>query len=554
MRKIRIAGVLLSLALVAAACKGGGGGGNNGGGTVEGGILRLGTASSIDSLNPFKAFNQDAYNAFFYMYPFLVQFDQNLNIVGDFAKDWQFNSDHTGGTFHTVSGGTWSDGKPLTANDAAYTINLILKYPGPTGLEAGYAKHIASAEATDPNTLVISYEEPVNESWALAQLELIPIMPQQVWSQHEGNGGKDLQTFRNDAPVVCGGPFILTQYQKRDIAQFQVNKGFYGPKPHIDGFGMKFYTSEDAMMTAFLNGELDAVEGVPPSTLARVKGNPNMAVMETQGMTFDELITNSNKPLHPELLNPQVREAFAHAIDQQQIVDVVQLGHAQVGTSIVAPVAGMWHDPNIKPATHDMNLANQLLDQLGYTRGSDGIRVANGHPMSYQVLTPDDVTSIGREFEILKASLQQIGVKLTQKSLDSTTVFDVMAAPDYVYPKDYDKYDLAIWQWTGYMDPDFILSVLTCQQWGFWNDSGYCNTTYDKLYEQQGVTVDQQARKQIVWQMQEMIATDRPYIVLDYRNALPAHTTQWDGFVNSPLGVFNNLSKATMLSVHRVSS
>ena len=89
----------------------------------EGGTLRLGTSSRIDSLNPFVAFNQDAYTTFMYIYPFLVQYDRNLHFAPDFATKWEASQDGKTWTFHTRPGAKWSDGKPLTAADAAFTIN-----------------------------------------------------------------------------------------------------------------------------------------------------------------------------------------------------------------------------------------------------------------------------------------------------------------------------------------------------------------------------------------------------------------------------------------------
>jgi peptide/nickel transport system substrate-binding protein len=135
-RWIRGFALASTLLLIAIACSKGSsstpnptGSGSVGGGVVEGGVLRLGSSSSIDSLNPFKAFEQDAYNVFQYTYPFLVQWDENLNLVGDWATDWVWNDDHTSVEFRLITGGTWSDGTPLTAADAEYTLNLILRYP-----------------------------------------------------------------------------------------------------------------------------------------------------------------------------------------------------------------------------------------------------------------------------------------------------------------------------------------------------------------------------------------------------------------------------------------
>jgi len=132
---------------------------------------------------------------------------------------------------------------------------------------------------------------------------------------------------------------------------------------------------------------------------------------------------------------------------------------------------------------------------------------------------------------------------------DPDALFVAIAGPTWV---DYDGFDLAIWDWYMLLDPDFALSVLTCEQFGFWSDSGYCNEEYDALYEEQGLTVDQTARREVVHRMQEIIYEDKPYIMLQYRDMLEAHSAQWDGFLFAPLGSYNNISKLTLLNVHQV--
>jgi peptide/nickel transport system substrate-binding protein len=72
------------------------------------------------------------------------------------------------------------------------------------------------------------------------------------------------------------------------------------------------------------------------------------------------------------------------------------------------------------------------------------------------------------------------------------------------------------------------------------------------MYQQQGVTLDEDERRRIVWDMQEMIFEDRPYIMLNYESWISANSKEWDGFVSSPQGVFNSLSKESLTEVHQV--
>jgi peptide/nickel transport system substrate-binding protein len=109
-----------------------------------------------------------------------------------------------------------------------------------------------------------------------------------------------------------------------------------------------------------------------------------------------------------------------------------------------------------------------------------------------------------------------------------------------------------MWDWVPLEDPDFILSVMQCNQYGSWSDSGYCNPAYDKLYEQQSATVNPQQRKQVVYQMQQMLYDQRPYIVINYQDILDAWSKDWTGFLESNQSMFNPLSKQSLTSVHQV--
>jgi peptide/nickel transport system substrate-binding protein len=200
--------------------------GAGGSSTKSGGTFRIGTSSRIDSLNPFVAFNQDAYNTFMYIYPFLIQYDgANKKFVADFARSWSTSNDGKTWTFKTVANAKWSDGKPLTAADAAWTINTDIKYKA-TGAAnaAGLIAHIKRAEAPNPTTLVVHYTAPAGN--VLGQFQQLAILPKHIWSKHTGHKGNDLKTFPNSAPVVGAGPFKLTKFKKDEIALFQKNSTF----------------------------------------------------------------------------------------------------------------------------------------------------------------------------------------------------------------------------------------------------------------------------------------------------------------------------------------
>jgi peptide/nickel transport system substrate-binding protein len=547
-RSAALAALLLATVVVA-GCGGSKSSSSSTGAVKEGGTLRLGTSSRIDSLNPYVAFNQDAYTTFMYIYPFLVQYDQDLQFAPDFAKSWETSKDGLTWTFHTVPNAKWSDGKPLTAEDAAWTINTDVKYQGTGGANtAGLIAHIVSASAPNATTLVVKYEKPVGN--VLSQFQQLAILPKHIWAGYTGNKGADLKTFPNAAPVVSGGTFVLTKFTKDQIALFERNPSFYGPKPHVEGFGLRMFSNDDALVSAMKSGEIDAIESVPPTAIETLK-KAGVVVNQVPGVTTNDFIFNANtkKKNNRELLNLKLREAFAHAIDRDKIIKVVWLDTAKPATSFIPPSTGDWHNPNLQPESFDLAEANKLLDELGYKKGSNGVRTADGHKMSYEVVTPNDLTGLDRTFQIIQADFEKIGIQLKQKSLDSSAAFDVISAPDSKYL----NFDLAMWDWVPLIDPDFMLSVVTCAQYGGWSDSGYCNKPYDSMYSAQGTTLDQAKRREIVWNMQQKLFDERPYILLNYESWISAHAKGWEGFVSSPQGPFNSLSKESLTKVHQTS-
>lgn len=554
-RGLRLLALLLALTFVVTACKSGGGGGGGGGKILKGGTLRIGTSSTIDSLNPFVGFQANSYLVWFNEYPYLTSLDTKNNIVPYFAKSWETSSDGLTWTFHLVTGAKWSDGQPLDANDVAFTFNTIIKYQkGPTSYWQPNVVDLNEATATDAGTVEFHYSKPVGP--ALALLRGIPILPAHIWSKFATGDGKAIKTYpnvpENGQPVVSGGPFILTEYKKDQIALMQRNDSYWGPKPNIDGFGIQIYDNDDAMVTALKNGQLDGIETVPTTAVKTVQ-DAGFAVTRSPGMFFYDFIINSNpkKPENRELLNPQVRQAFEYATDREQIIKVALNGYGTPGDSIVPPADGKWHNPNLNPLPFDINKANEILDSLDYAKGADGIRVAEGHPMAYTVIIPSSrKAELTRTFQIMQPDFQQIGVKLTLKVLDPSAAFDAIGAPDYKYL----SFDLAMWDWIPDPDPAYILSVLLCNQYGSNSDTGYCDDSYDQMYTQQQRAVDETQRLQIVYQMQEKLFNDRPYIVLNYPDVLDAYDGKhWGGFFNEDgYGIFVNNSTAVFVKVHRI--
>ena len=178
-------------------------------------VLRVGTTYYISSLNPFVGIETNDTLAYSMVYPQLVQYVPGPRIGSDWASSWTSSKGGRTWTFR-LKKGKWSDGTPLTAADAVWTINTVLKYKdGPTSYVASAYDGIKSASAPDPQTLVISYSRPIAP--ALSNLSQTYILPKHVWSTKIGKNGKGLKEFKpqESLPNVSGGPYVVTQYQQK---------------------------------------------------------------------------------------------------------------------------------------------------------------------------------------------------------------------------------------------------------------------------------------------------------------------------------------------------
>jgi peptide/nickel transport system substrate-binding protein len=553
---MRRAGIWLVVALAAifaaTGCGGSettaGGTGTGEGNVVKGGILRVGTINYVDSLNPFNYIESQSVNAFIMIYPQLVQYaytDGKYEIEGDWAKSWETSPDGKDWTFQLIPGGKWSDGQPLTADDAVWTINTTVKFAdGATAVQAAALQHVESAEAPDPNTLVIHYESPVGN--VLAQLEQLFILPRHVWEPLAAGNGKGLKTYQpqNHMPVVSGGAYRLKSYEKKGTTVYTADPDYWGPKSNAEAVALTYYTNADAMISDLKQGQLDWVDQVPFSAVDAVKRDDNLVVETVPGAETTNITWNSNprKPKNRELLDPQVKKALSMCVDRDKIIEVVFSGYAETVESLPGHISPL-ENPDLGPLEYDCGAGNQMLDDLGYEKGSDGIRVAPAttgehaqpeHKMAYEIIVPNSLNFNGeREFEIVKEGFAQAGVDVTIKpGGDSTAAYALETGDncDAAKSTGYDSFDIAMWDWIGYVDPDFMLSVVTKGQWCSWSDTGWDDPAYDKLYDQQGTAVDPEERKQIVYEMQKMIYDNFLYTQLVNLDDIEAHTKAWDGF------------------------
>jgi peptide/nickel transport system substrate-binding protein len=519
------------------------------------GILRIGTTSYIDSFNPFNYIEAQGLNAMEMVYPQLVQYGgegkSGLKLEGDWAKSWKVSNGGKAWTFKLYANTTWSDGKAMTADDAAWTINTTLRYQnGATAVLATGLAHVKRATAVNPTTLVIQYEAPVGN--VLSQLEQLIIVPRHVFEplEKKHKGGGALKTYRpqdliSKGQMVTGGAYTVKSYEKKGTTAFIPDPNFWGPKSHADAVALTYYTNADSMIADLRNGDVDWIDQVPFNAVGVLSKDKGIVVDKWPGDETTNITWNSNprKLANRELLDPRVKKALSMCVSRDKIISVVFHGYASKVESIVGHISPL-ENPNLGPLKYDCKAANAALDKLGYKRGSDGIRVApvttgkyaqTAHSMKYEIITPTSTDfNVNRSFEIVKEGFAKLGVKVTQKvGGDSTASYalETDAKCDATKSIGYSKFDIALWDWIGYPDPDVMLSVLIKSQWCSFSDTGYDNPVYDALYKKQGVTVSPSARKALVYKLQKIVYDDFAYTQLTNHVGIDAHTKKWTGFV-----------------------
>ena len=499
--------------------------------------LRFGWLGAPDTLNPAYAFLSESWTIFHLIYSTLTTQATDGSYVGLLAKDWSVSEDGLTWTYHLKEGFKWHNGEPFSADQLAWAINAIMKDPEGWATVANYAAGFSEVTAPDANTLVIVTEYPIGNMDYRTSF-LYAFYPPDF---EKFTTAEELQNYPNDQAIGTG-PFILNTFNKDSgVVLLDANNDYVYGAPKFDGIIFQTFDNGDAMVQALKVGDVDALTSVPASAYETVQGYANVKALAIENSYFYELIINSVDPNNdptptgnPALADPAVRLAMAYSINKQDLVEIVMQGLATPGDSIVAPAmgGGFWHDPNMQDIPFDTVMANKTLDEAGYVLGSDGVRSKGDLRLEFRLAFPSTTPVYARISDLMVDWFKQDGIKITPQSMDEDSLIAATTPTG--------DYDLVIWAWEPDPDPDFILSVLTTDQFveGGWSDSGYHNPEYDQLYLDQQQLVDKTARQQAIWKMQEMVFNDMPYIVLFYEDLLQAYRTdRFTGFIESPLGI-----------------
>jgi peptide/nickel transport system substrate-binding protein len=505
----------------------------------------VGLQQDLDSANPTVGVTVPAYEFWNLQYATLTdKAAKDFAAIPGLAQSWTSSADKRTWTYKLRPNLKWSDGQPLTSDDVAYTINRARREEW-----LNYSQTVANVTATtpDPQTVVLK------SSVADPKLPVMDvyILPKHIWSMYD----KDAIGKYPARDGVGSGPYTLDTVKKGQFWTLKANPSYWKGKPTVDRVVFRKFNNPDAMVSAFRRGQLDAVREPPANSFLQMEKEEGIETIQGRQGSFDELGLNGGAGLkkpHPALLDHRVREAIARAIDKKTIVSRVNRGLATPADTISPSASAAWM-PKLAPDQRfdfDLNRSKQILEQAGYKdTDGDGIREmpGGGRPLRlrYAVRQESDVAQPIAEF--ITGWLKDIGIATTTKTYSDSQLTEVIGKGDY---------DIFVWGWTPFVDPDPMLSYFTCDQvssdpedpTNYYNDASWCDKRYDALYKQQNTELDPAKRRAIVQQMLTRFYESATYVPLYYSPDLQAYRTdRFTGWIRQPAEtgpvLFNNSSQ-----------
>ncbi|TCN40757.1 peptide/nickel transport system substrate-binding protein [Kribbella orskensis] len=320
-------------------------------------VLVVGTTFDPPTLNPVVAETLES------QIPISLLYDTAL-AVGPDGKTVQRAADDVQVQGATVTvklrdGLTFSDGKPVTADDFAFSAAYLRDHGAP--LYSAGLKNVKSATANGL-TATLTLAGPAAH-FADVTLTQMPILPRHVWASIA-----DPAKAANASPIGSG-PFVLKQRRLGSSLSFVANRNHYDP-PKVARLELTILGTFDAGVGALKSGEIDLYDDVQPALqYESLRNTPGVTVVETQSHGWRGLHFNtSREPGNDKYF----RQALASLVPYEDLIDVVLKGGADRGGSVIAPVLGQWHDSSLKPFEEDRDKAMNALREAGYAFGPDG--------------------------------------------------------------------------------------------------------------------------------------------------------------------------------------
>lgn len=414
------------------------------------------------------------------------------------ATSWEGADDGKSITFKLREGVTWHDGQPFTSADVAFSAMEVWKPL--QNLGRTIFANLEGVDTPDDLTAVFRFSQPT-------PLQLIqnalPVVTS-VLPKHLYEGSDIKENPLNTAPVGTG-PFKFAEHQAGQYYRLTRNDAYWAEgAPQLDEIIYRVLPDRAAAANSLEAGEIQlaAFSMVPVVELERVGKIDGLEVITKgyEALTYQLTVEINHR--REKMANLKVRQAIAHAIDKQFVVDTIFLGYAAQATGPVPANAPEFYTPDVTLYDFDIDKANALLDEAGFAPDTSGVRFTLD-------LLPAPYFAETKQFgDYLRQALAKVGI-------DANVVANDSAGHQKAVYTDHD-FDLAIAPTVFRGDPAISTTVLvrsgTPAGVPFSNQGGYENAEVDALIDKAAITLDSAERVALYHDFQKMVTADLPLI------------------------------------------
>ena len=522
----------------------------------RGGRLTLATISEPLTFNLAISNDAGSSNVLGYLFEGLTETSWLTDEVEPaLAESWERSPDGLTWTFHLRRDVTWHDGEPFTAHDVDFTFNRIIyndEIPASArgtfefpylDEEGAWQTDRMTVTAADDHTVQITL--PVPFAPFLRSLGT-SIYPEHLLAPHTEDGGfTSVWGIDTDPTEIVGtGPFSIAGYEPGERLVLQRNPNYWmtdaagNRLPYLDEIVHVVVEDLEAELAAFGDGTSDThgVLGAEYAELEPLQADRNFTIHRRGpafGTTF--LAFNVNPGSDPEtgeayldpvktgwFGNTLFRRAVAHSIDKDTLIGEVQHGFGYPQWSSISPAAGDFFNPDVQRYEYDPVLANEILDELGWTDSDgDGVREdAAGNPIEFTLVTSTGNTVRERTTEVIQQGMEAIGLAVDYTAVEFGELVGQLTAS-------YDWQTMVI-GFTGGPDPHGSINLWhSSEELHLWHPNQESPATdweaeIDELFVSAGQELDHAARVAKYHRVQEIVAENVPLVYITVPERLTA--------------------------------
>ncbi|MHB0953884.1 MAG: peptide ABC transporter substrate-binding protein [Allorhizobium sp.] len=443
----------------------------------------------------------------------------------------------------------WSDGTPVTADDAIFTWKYCTAPDGGCA-QASYYEGVSNVEAIDASTIKVSFAEAKPYPYSAFVGAQSPIIQAAQFKDCMGVKAPEC-TSANFGPIGTG-PFVVKEFKPNDVITFEANPNYRDPaKPAFATATLKGGGDAASAARAVLEtGEFDYAWNmqVEPEVLATMMAAGKGKLVTAFGTQVERIDVNpyavdpalgdkrSTKEAgpHPALSDPAVKKALSLAIDRD-IIDEAGYGEAGQPTCNILPAPDIYKSTDVDWCLkQDIDAANKLLDDAGWAKGSDGIRAKDGVRLSFLFQTSTNSVRQASQ-ALIKDMWAQIGVETELRNIAANVFFGGDPASPDTFQKFYADVQMYTNNFDG-TDPEKYMAGWMCDKipspangWQGENIVRYCNPEYDKLVLELGKTGKLEDRAVIAKKLNDMLTNDVAQIPLIHRGSVSSHSVTLEG-------------------------